>query len=102
MHDLVKSTLKEILPPGLVRLLQPKDRSLDAWGTPRYGLHGLKLPGGQRFEFRPSVPDRAVCRQIFFSTRLCYGPSSPGAGDSRLLSGLFGSDHRRRRSQHRG
>ncbi|WOD20697.1 FkbM family methyltransferase [Paraburkholderia kirstenboschensis] len=66
MHDLVKSTLKEILPPGLVRLLQPKDRSLDAWGTPRYGLHGLKLPGGQRFDFRPSVPDRAVCRQIFF------------------------------------
>ncbi|RKT22708.1 FkbM family methyltransferase [Paraburkholderia sp. RAU2J] len=66
MHELVRSTLKDMLPPGLVRLLRPKNRSPDAWGAARYGLHGLRLPGGRRFNFRPSIPDRTVCKQIFF------------------------------------
>lgn len=66
MHDLVRSILKDMLPPGLVRLLRPKNRSLDAWGAVRYGLHGLKLPGGRRFNFRSSVADRTVCKEIFF------------------------------------
>jgi FkbM family methyltransferase len=66
MHDLVKSTLKDMLPPGLVRLLRPKNGPSDAWGTVRYGLHGLRLPGGRRFIYRPSRPDRVVCSQIFF------------------------------------
>ncbi|MGA7816378.1 FkbM family methyltransferase [Caballeronia sp.] len=66
MHDIVKSTLKDMLPPALMRLLRPKNEPSDAWGTVRYGLHGLRLPGGRRFIYRPSPPDRMVCAQIFF------------------------------------
>ncbi|SAK45511.1 hypothetical protein AWB81_00385 [Caballeronia arationis] len=66
MHDLIKSTLKDILPPALVRLLKPRSEPVDAWGTVKYGVSGLRLPEGKRFEYRPVVADREVCMQIFF------------------------------------
>src|ERR1700674_4778439 len=66
MHHLLKSTLKGMTPPMLLQLLRPNRTPSDAWGTVRYGLHGLRLPGGRRFIYRPSLVDRTVCAQIFF------------------------------------
>ncbi|RKE26234.1 FkbM family methyltransferase [Paraburkholderia sp. BL23I1N1] len=67
MHDLLKVTLKSVMPPALLRALRPKRRHADVWGGARYGLRGLHLPGGRRFIYRPSTADRMVCEQIFFS-----------------------------------
>jgi FkbM family methyltransferase len=66
MQDLLKSVVKDMMPPGLLRLLRPHPGPTDAWGTVRYGAHGLVLPGNRRFEYRPCAADREVCRQIFF------------------------------------
>ncbi|SAK71343.1 hypothetical protein AWB77_03007 [Caballeronia fortuita] len=66
MQDLIKSVVKDMMPPGLLRLLRPSPEPADAWGTVRYGAHGLVLPGNRRFEYRPCPADRSVCRQIFF------------------------------------
>lgn len=66
MHDLLKATLKSVMPPALLRALRPQRRHADVWGGARYGLHGLRLPGGRQFIYRPSTADRMVCEQIFF------------------------------------
>jgi FkbM family methyltransferase len=66
MHDLFKSVVKDMMPPGLLRLLRPANEPSDAWGHARYGAHGLVLPGGRHFEYRPCEADREICRQIFF------------------------------------
>jgi FkbM family methyltransferase len=29
-------------------------------------VHGIRLPGGKHFVYRPSLADRTVCRQVFF------------------------------------
>lgn len=65
-RDFIKYTVKDMVPPAILRLLRPDDGSPDAWGTVKYGLNGLRLPGGRRFIYRPSVEDRRVCRDIFF------------------------------------
>ena len=71
MQDLIKYYLRDVVPPGLLRLLRPSRRpTTDAWGSARYGLHGLVLPGNRRFEYRPCDADRGVCREIFFYR--CY------------------------------
>jgi FkbM family methyltransferase len=66
MHDLIKSIIKDVAPPRLLRMLRPSTAPPDAWGSVRYGAHGLVLPGNRHFEYRPCAADREVCRQIFF------------------------------------
>jgi FkbM family methyltransferase len=67
VHALIKSMLKGIIPPALVHLMKPGTRHLDPWGQARFGMSGLRLPGGKRFSFRPTLEDRQVCEQIFFN-----------------------------------
>ncbi|SAL54166.1 hypothetical protein AWB73_05870 [Caballeronia turbans] len=66
MQDFIRSVVKDMIPPGLLRLLRPRHTATDAWGSVRYGTHGLVLPGNRRFEYRPCLADRSVCKQIFF------------------------------------
>ena len=66
MHALIKSMIKDILPPALVQMISPGVRHVDDWGQARYGISGLRLPGGRRFSYRPTTEDRMVCEQIFF------------------------------------
>ncbi|SAL78382.1 Methyltransferase domain protein [Caballeronia arvi] len=66
MQDLIKQFVKDVIPPRLFRLLKPSNEPTDAWGGARWGMHGLVLPGNRRFEYRPCVADRGVCKQIFF------------------------------------
>lgn len=67
VHALIKSMLKGILPPALVHLVKPRTRFVDDWGEAKYGVNGLRLPGGRRFSYRPTPEDRMVCEQIFFN-----------------------------------
>jgi FkbM family methyltransferase len=66
MHDFIKYTVKDMVPPAILRLLRPHEIPPDAWGTVKYGMHGLRLPEGRTFFYRPSKEDRRVCREIFF------------------------------------
>ena len=65
-RDFIKYTFKDMVPPVILRLLRPGGVRPDSWGPVKYGLHGLRLPGGRRFIYRPSEEDRRVCRDIFF------------------------------------
>src|SRR5579863_6191339 len=66
MHDFIKYAVKDMLPPAILRMLRHDDTPSDAWGPVKYGLDGLRLPGGRRFSYRHSDEDRRVCRDIFF------------------------------------
>ncbi|SAK43402.1 hypothetical protein AWB80_00591 [Caballeronia pedi] len=69
-RDLIKHTVKDMVPPVLLRWLRPGNASTDAWGPVKYGPHGLRLPGGKLFTYRPAMADRRVCWDIFFQR--CY------------------------------
>lgn len=65
-RDFLKYTVKDMVPPAILRLLRPDDTTPDAWGTARYGPNGLRLPGDRHFVYRPTDEDRRVCRDVFF------------------------------------
>lgn len=66
MNSQLKYMLKQCIPPILLKLLGNKPATQDPWQSLRIPADApLTLPGGKKFQFRPSVADREVCRQVF-------------------------------------
>lgn len=67
-----RSILIDCIPPILLKVLKKFLRTKPAIQNPWQSLQipalsPLVLPGGKKFEFRPSVADREVCRQVFIN-----------------------------------
>ena len=72
MKSRFRSILIDCIPPILLKVLKKFLRTKPAAQNPWQSLQipaqsPLVLPGGKKFEFRPSVADREVCRQVFIN-----------------------------------
>lgn len=79
MNAFVKQTVKDLLPPMLLRWLRRRGTDDETWGRARFGFDGLLLPGGRKFHLRPSVSDREVCRQVFLDREYSLSGLARGA-----------------------
>jgi FkbM family methyltransferase len=67
-----RSVLIDCIPPILLKVLKKflrrKPAIQNPWQSLQIPAQGpLVLPGGIKFEFRPSIADREVCRQVFIN-----------------------------------
>jgi FkbM family methyltransferase len=72
MKSRFRSILIDCIPPILLKVLKKffgtKPVIENPWRSLQIPAQGpLVLPGGIKFEFRPSVADREVCRQVFIN-----------------------------------
>lgn len=87
MNIFLKHTIKQWIPPVMMRWWKEKGAGLYECGRPKLGVGGARLPGGKKFHMRPSVADREVFRQIF----LDYEYSVAEFAQARNLSKFYES-----------